>query len=71
MEIETIADVCEQIADWCGVYGCCKAVEHGSDGCDETDIKCCRVGFVSELEDRIRKAVENEEMLKRGQKNHK
>lgn len=61
MEIETVEDLANQIADWIGVYGCCK--DPTGDGCEREDITCCRVGFMIRMEDRIRDAVENDKKL--------
>lgn len=63
MEIETVTDLAEQIADWVGIYGCCKST--GEEGCewDEKKPFCCRQGFVMDMEERIRKSVENETKL--------
>lgn len=62
MEIETVEDLCNQIADWLGVYGCCKAAQAGQD-CYNKNPRCCRVGFMMEMPDRIRAAVENEKKI--------
>lgn len=51
MEIETV----DELADWVGVYGTCDNPD-----CGEKQMNCCRMGFVSNLECRIRDAVENE-----------
>jgi len=56
MEIETVDDLANQIADWLGVYGCCK----NGDGCDDPNPLCCRIGFMMVMPDRIRMAVLNE-----------
>jgi len=58
--IETLDDVIEQIADWCGVYGCC-----GDGGDDEghSDDCQCRICFTIGLKERIRRAVEVEAKL--------
>lgn len=64
MKIETVEDLAEQIADWIGIYGGCKAV--GEIGCtyDKFDNPCCcRVGFINAMEERIREAVENDKKL--------
>ncbi len=65
MEIETVSDLANQVGDWVGVYGCCKAAEKGLDHCEESEKNtfCCRIGFTMEFEERIRKAVENEKQL--------
>jgi len=64
MKIETVEDLAEQIADWIGIYGGCKAV--GTTGCtyDKFDNPCCcRTGFMTAMEERIREAVENDKKL--------
>lgn len=65
MEIETVDDLVEQIADWIGVYGGCKAAEKGLDECEEStkNVFCCRFGFTVHMKDRILKAVENTKIL--------
>ena len=60
MIIETVDDLAEQVADWLGVFGCCKM--KGRDCEDEND-HCCRTGFMMVFPDRIRQAVENEKKL--------
>lgn len=62
MQIETVEDLANQVADWCGVYGTCKAAQRGED-CNAASIMCCRVGFMMEFENRLRRAVENEQQL--------
>lgn len=64
MEIETVADLADRIADWIGVYGACKDEGNG-DGCEfsEKKVACCRVGFTMHLEERIRQAVENDKKI--------
>lgn len=63
MEIETVDDLCEYLADLVGVYGGCKHAANGKDECNEKLITCCRIGFVTEIKERIWKAVENEKLL--------
>lgn len=62
MQIETVEDLAEQIANWLDCYGCCKAAEKGED-CEDTNPFCCRVGIMTWLPDRIRAAVTNEKKL--------
>lgn len=52
MAYESLDDVVEQIADWCGVYGVCEEM-----GCGNPDSRCCRTLFVTQLKDRILEAV--------------
>jgi len=61
MHIETVEDLADKIADWCGIYGACKHDETGKQGCelDKDNPFCCRVGFVQVMEKRIIDAVEN------------
>lgn len=62
MEIETIDDIVENLADLLGIYGCCK-----SDGNDDSVCKpltCCRVGFTMTIKERIYNAIENEKKLR-------
>lgn len=64
MEIETVADLADVIANWIGVYDSCPN-ECKDDSCErskESDL-CCRVRFVALLEDRIRNAVENDKKI--------
>lgn len=63
MNIETIDDILNELADKLYVYGCCKAAANGKDECNEKDSCCCRVGFMMEYKDRIKKAFENEKKL--------
>lgn len=62
MNIETVEDLCENLADLIGVYGCCKAAVNGDD-CENENVCCCRTGFMMVIPDRIRAAVENEKKL--------
>lgn len=65
MDIETVDEIVEQIADWCGIYGNCRQDDGtGSVKCTELDVTCCRLNFVMEMPDRIRRAVDNEKFLK-------
>ena len=66
MDIETVEDLTNKIADWIGCYGTCKANGLG-DGCEfsESKINCCRVGFNMEMGDRIRQAVENDKQIEK------
>lgn len=69
MNIETVTDLAEKIADMLGIYGGCKS--NGDDGCeydcnmiDRLPPKpCCRQGFVGLMEERIAAAVENDKKL--------
>lgn len=62
--VETVEDLAETLADWCGVYGSCKS--NGETGCELEESKpdCCRMGFVDVMQKRIRESVENEKMLR-------
>ncbi len=62
MEIETVDDLVNDIADSLGVYGACKSED--PKGCYNENTRCCRVGFSMVMCERIRKAVENENKLK-------
>ncbi len=62
MELETVDDLANQIGDWVGCYGCCKAVENGHN-CEDKNIFCCRIGMMLVLPDRIRAAVANDKFL--------
>jgi len=62
MVIETTEDLCNQLADWIGVYGACKADEC-DDGCYDENPCCCRVGFMLEIRQRMIDAVENDKKL--------
>ncbi len=63
MEIETVEDLSNKIADWISCYGACKSTD--PDGCEHSEkaIACCRVGFMNHMKDRIREAVKNDELL--------
>ena len=63
MNIETIDDILNELADKMGVYGCCKAASEGKDECEDKNPCCCRIGFMIEYDTRIRKAVINENKL--------
>lgn len=60
MNIETVEDLSNTIADWLGIYGCCKS--NGDEGCEFNKDKpfCCRVGFTSEMKERMNTAVGND-----------
>lgn len=60
MNFETVPELAEQIADWCGIYGACSS--DGDTGCrfDLQNPICCRVGFTEAMEQRIREAVKND-----------
>jgi len=63
MDIETVEDLSNKIADWIGCYGACKS--ENREGCEfsEKKIDCCRVGFVMAMNERIVNAVENDKKL--------
>lgn len=61
MEIEILEDILNELADKLCVYGACKSEKY--DMCKQTNQFCCRVGFHIHYEDRIRKAIENENKL--------
>lgn len=60
MNIETVDELAEKVADWLGVYDPCKGEQ-----CvvDKSKPFCCRFEFVTSLKERIRNAVENEKKL--------
>lgn len=60
MNIETVHDLAEHIADIADVYGSCQVQAEGGNDCR---LGVCRVCFVPEMEDRIRAAVENDRKL--------
>lgn len=60
VEIETVDELADAIADMLGVYGA--GPEYGSHD-DECD---CRNCFVIRMEDRIRNAVKNDKLLNNG-----
>jgi hypothetical protein len=62
MNIETVEELCEHLADLLGVYGCCKAATDDQD-CENENPCCCRTGFMMVMPDRIRQAVENDKKL--------
>lgn len=61
-KIETTEDLANQVADWLGVFGCCK---HHPNDCSEESEFCCRVGFMLSFPERIRDAVRNEAELEK------
>lgn len=66
MNIETTEDLCNQIADWIGVYGSCKGAEDNlekENGCTNQNPLCCRTGFMMEMKQRMIDAVDNERKL--------
>ncbi len=63
MNIETIDDLCNDLADKLGVYGCCKSQVENDGKCTNDDPLCCRTGFMIVMRDRIINAVENERKL--------
>lgn len=65
MNVETVEDLANQLADWFGIYGGCKNVCHDDDKCDYDAKKpfCCRFAFTADMEERIRTSVENENKL--------
>lgn len=65
MQIETVEELAEQIADWLGIYGGCKNITSNDDNCTYNKNKpfCCRIGFVGAISERIREVVENEKKL--------
>lgn len=62
MTIETVDDLANEILNWVGCWGGCKHIEDG-DGCTDPNPFCCRIGAMLTLPDRIRKAVENDNIL--------
>lgn len=64
MQIETVEDLANTIADWIGCYGACKSTDPNECEHSEKRIACCRVGFMIEMEERIRQAVKNDEFIK-------
>lgn len=68
MNIETIEDIIEDLADKFDIYGQCSCItDEGfqnppSGNCRKTLI-CCRVNFAVTIKDRIYKAIENEKIL--------
>ena len=73
MQIETVGELAEQIADWLGIYGSCKK-ENPLDGDEECPYNknspfCCRTGFVAMISERMIEAVENEKKLEKLWKN--
>lgn len=66
MTIETTEDLCNQIADWIGVYGACKASDNKCGhavGCENDNPLCCRVGFMMIMKERMIKAVEIDKVI--------
>ncbi len=66
MDIETVADLADKIADWLGIFGGCKNVNDCDDDCTYNKDRpfCCRQGFVGAMEERMVQAVENDKKLK-------
>lgn len=72
MNIETVDELCEHLANLIGVYGACKhsndteiidGEERRVNECDQENDCCCRTGFMLVMPDRIRQAVENDKKL--------
>ena len=61
--LETVNELADTIADWCGIYGTCKS--DGETGCELVDEKpfCCRMGFLDAMSRRIEMAVKNDAFL--------
>jgi len=64
MQVETVDDLVEQLADWFGIYGGCKTRDDATScesKCDFDPKKpfCCRIGFSDHMTTRIENAVEN------------
>jgi len=57
VELETVQELCECLADKLGIYGNGPKFDVHSDNCK------CRICFVTTMEDRIREAVENDKYL--------
>jgi hypothetical protein len=60
MQIETLDDVLNEIADKFMIYGACKEMNDGQEECNSETPFCCRVGFTMVYEEKIRNAIENE-----------
>jgi len=67
MQIETVEELADQIADWIGVYEGCRNVTSEDNNCtyDKNKPLCCRTGFVRAISERIREAAENEKRFLR------
>lgn len=65
MEIETSEDLANQLADWLGIYGGCKNETADDNNCiyDKSKPFCCRQGFCSALQERIRGSVKNDKIV--------
>lgn len=61
MNVETIDDIIDDMANKLGIYGGCKSID--PDGCDNDDICCCRVRFAMVMRHRIDRAVINEKIV--------
>lgn len=57
VELETVTELAEDIADKLSIYGSGPKFDVHSDNCK------CRICFIVEMEDRIREAVENDKYL--------
>lgn len=70
MNIETVEDLAESMADWLGLFGGCKNRHEDDDNCTYKESKpfCCRQGFCGAMEDRIREAVKNSDKLENAKK---
>lgn len=67
MNIETVEELAEQIADWCGIYGGCKNITEDDNNCTYDKFKnpaCCRNGFIEAITERMIDAVENDKKLR-------
>lgn len=66
VEFETVNELCEELADKLGIYGV--PTSYNQNIVDHPENCECRICFVSELEDRMIEAVENDKFLaKRGE----
>lgn len=63
MNIETPGDLAEYLANALGVYGACRSPEGVCRTLRSAD--CCRSSFVTTMTERIRKSVENEQLIRR------
>lgn len=61
MDVESVEDLAEELADWCGIYGGCESDGENDCGFDRDRPFCCRMAFVSVMRDRIQASVRNDE----------
>lgn len=65
MEIETLVDYVEWLADRMGIYGGCTAYDEKGEATEDDKCFGCRICWSDEMEIRIRSAVKNQDALQK------